>query len=191
MPLVLQLLVHAEEIAYLAASYADVTCRNVLVRTYMAVQLGHERLAETHYLGIAASAYGEVGTTLAAAHGQCCERVFECLFKSEELKYREVCRRVEAQTALIRTYRAVKLHAVTKVYVHLTAVVDPWNAECDDAFRLYDALDNLCFLKLRMLVVHILYGNKHFSDCLQVLCLTWMPLLKVNHNFLNIHSSIF
>ena len=98
---------------------------------------------------------------------------------------------MEAQTAFIRTYRTVELHAVTKVYVHFATVVDPWNAECYDAFGFYDALDNLCFLKLRMLVVHILYGNKHFSDSLQILCLTRMSLLQVDHNFLNIHSSIF
>ena len=59
--LVGELLVHAEHIAYLTATYSDVTRGNVLVGTNVAIQLCHESLAESHHLRIALATGREVG----------------------------------------------------------------------------------------------------------------------------------
>ena len=64
---------------------------------------------------------------------------------------------MEPQSALVGTYRAVELDAVAYVYVDLSLVVNPGNTERYDALGLYDALHDLSFLKLRVLVIDILY----------------------------------
>ena len=63
---------------------------------------------------------------------------------------------METQTALVGTDGAVKLHTVTEVHLHLAFVIYPGHTESDDALGLYDALDNLGFLKFGMLIIHIL-----------------------------------
>ena len=63
---------------------------------------------------------------------------------------------MEAQTALVRSYGAVELYAVTEVHLYLALVIDPGHTECDDALGFHDTFYNLCLLKLRMLIVHIL-----------------------------------
>ena len=63
---------------------------------------------------------------------------------------------MEAQTALVRTDGAVKLHAVTEVHLHLALVIHPGHPERDNTFGLYDTFNNLGFLKFRMLIIHIL-----------------------------------
>ena len=152
-----QPLVFAKEETYLTAAYADVAGGNIHVGADIVVQLLHERLAEAHHLGIAPSADGEVGTALGAAHRQRGERVLERLFKAEELHDAQRHRRVETQSALIGTDGAVELHAVTRVDLYVAVVVNPRHPEYDDALGLHQALNNLSFLKLRMLVVDILY----------------------------------
>src|SRR5690606_41500146 len=56
----------------------------------MAVQLGHEALAEPHDLGVAAALRVEVGAALAAADRHAGERVLERLLEPEELDDPEV-----------------------------------------------------------------------------------------------------
>ena len=64
---------------------------------------------------------------------------------------------METQAAFVRADGAVELYAVADIYVYLTIVVCPRHAEGDDALRLYESFDELCFLKLRMAVVYVLY----------------------------------
>ena len=59
-PLVCELLVHTEHVTDLTATNADITCRNVLVRTDVTIKLCHESLAETHNLCVASSTDREV-----------------------------------------------------------------------------------------------------------------------------------
>lgn len=73
---------------------------------------------------------------------------------------------MEAQTALVGTYGAVELYAVTGVHMHLTIVVNPWHTEDDDAFRLHQPLYDLSFFKLGVFVVDVLNGDKDFFHCL-------------------------
>ena len=161
-----ELFILAEEIAYLTSAHADVACRNILVRTYISVKLVHESLAETHDFGIALAARGKVGATLAATHGQRGEGVLEGLLKAQELHDRQVDGGVEPQSALVRAYGAVELHAVADVHLYLAVVVYPWHAELMHALGLYDALNNLGFLKLRMLIVDILNRDENFFHSL-------------------------
>ena len=125
----------------------------------MAIQLVHEGLAETHHLIVGATADGEVGTSLATTHRQCGQCILESLFEAQELQDAQVHGRVETQATLVRTDGAVELYAVAEVYMHLALVVSPGHTESDDALGFYDALNQLGFLKLGMLVIDILDGD--------------------------------
>ena len=186
-----QLLVHAEEIAYLTSAHADVAGGHVHVGTNDLVKLHHEGLAETHDLSVALATRGKVAAALAAAHGQCGEGILEGLLKAEELQDAQVHRGVEAQTALIGTDGAVELHAVADVHLHLALVVHPGHAERGDALRLHDALHYLGFLKFRMLVVDVLNALQNLADGLQKLQFARVLALQALHNFLNFHSFRF
>ena len=108
----------------------------------MAVQLGHERLAEAHHLAFTLALGVEVRTALAAAHGQRGQRILEHLLEGEELEHAQVYRGVEAQTALVRADGAAHLDAVAAVDLHLATVIDPGHAKQNGAFRLDHALEN-------------------------------------------------
>src|SRR5690606_22233852 len=83
-------LVLAEEVPQLTTADADVTGRHVRVLTDVAVELGHEGLAEAHDLGIRATLGVEVGAALAAADGHAGQGVLEDLLEAEELDDRQV-----------------------------------------------------------------------------------------------------
>jgi uncharacterized protein with PIN domain len=68
----------------------------------VAVELGHERLAESHDLGVAAASGVEVGTALAAADGHAGERILEDLLEAEEFHNSEVNGGVEPEAAPCR-----------------------------------------------------------------------------------------
>ena len=137
-----QTLVLAEQVTDLAPTDADVTSRHIQVGTDMAIQLGHERLAEAHHFALALALGVEVRAALAAAHGQRGQRVFEHLLEGEELEHAQVDRGVETQTALVRTDDAAHLDTVAAVNLHLATVVDPRHAKQDGPFRLDHTLEN-------------------------------------------------
>src|SRR5690606_16363256 len=95
-------LVLAEEVSDLARADADVARGHVGVLADVAVQLGHERLAEAHDLAVGLAGRVEVAAALAAADRQARERVLEDLLEAEELDDAEVHRLAEAQPALVR-----------------------------------------------------------------------------------------
>src|SRR5690606_19746255 len=120
--LVGQALVLAEEEADFPAAYTDVTGRYVEVGADVAIQLGHERLAEAHHFVVALALGVEVRAALAAAHGQRGQGILEDLFEREELKHPDIDRRMKAQAALVRADGAVHLDAVATVDAHLALV---------------------------------------------------------------------
>ena len=69
LPAALDALVLAKEVADLTAGHADITGGNVHIGADVTIQLGHERLAETHNLSVAAATGVEVAAALAAADG--------------------------------------------------------------------------------------------------------------------------
>ena len=98
---------------------------------------------------------------------------------------------MEAEAALVGADGAVELHAVADVDLHLALVVDPRHAERRDALRLDDALHNLRFLELGVLVIDVLDALQHFADSLKELSLARMLLLQALHDFLYVHSVTF
>ena len=140
--LVAQALVLAEEEADLASAHADVAGGHVGVGTDVAAQLGHEALAEAHDFVVALALGIEVGTALAAAHGQRGERVLEDLFKGQKLQDAEIDGGVEAQAALVGADGAVHLDAEAAVDLDVALVIEPWHAEHEHALGFGDALKN-------------------------------------------------
>ena len=150
--LVAQPLVLAEEEADLPAAHADVARRDVGVLSDVALQLGHERLAELHHFVVRLALRIEVRSALAAAHREGREAVLEGLLEGQELEDREVHRGVEADAALVGADGAVHLHAVAAVDLDLAFVIEPGHTENDDALGFRDAFQNFHFLQ---------YGARH------------------------------
>ena len=78
-PLVGQALVLTEQVGNLAAANAQVAGGNVGVGADVAIELGHEGLAEVHDLVVGLALGVKVGTALAAAHGKGGQAVLEDL----------------------------------------------------------------------------------------------------------------
>ena len=111
----------------------------------MAVELGHEAVAEAHYLGVRLACGIEVAAALAAAHGQPGERVLEGLLEGEEFHDRKVDIGLEAQPALVGADGIVELHAEAAVDMPHALVVQPRDAEDDLPVRLDHALEDAIF----------------------------------------------
>src|SRR5699024_1113456 len=103
-------LVLAEQVADLATAHADVPGGDVPGLTDVAVQLGHEGLAEPHHFGIRLALRVEVATALAAADGHAGQGVLEDLLEAADLHGAQRDGRVEPQAALVRAERGVELH---------------------------------------------------------------------------------
>ena len=160
-------LVSAEQETDFTAADADVTGGNVGVRTDMTIQFRHERFAESHDFTVGFALRIEIASAFAAAHREGGQTVFEDLFKSEEFQNAEVHGRMEAQTAFVRTDRAVELHTVTVVDLDFTLVVDPGNLEGDDAFRNGDAFQNLVLFVTGIGINQFAQGFKDFRYALK------------------------
>src|SRR5690606_27799444 len=135
-------LVLAEHPPDLAGADADVARRHVGVLTEVAVQLGHEALAEPHDLAVGAALRVEVRAALRATDGETGEGVLEDLLEPEELHDAEVHRGVEAQAAVVVPERRVELDPDPAVDVDLALVVLPRHPEDDLALGFADALDD-------------------------------------------------
>ena len=135
-----QLLVHAVEEAHLTAAHADVAGRHVGVGANVTEELHDERLAETHHLTVALAFGIEVGAALATAHGQGGQCVLEGLLEGQELQDGQVDRRVKAQAALVGTDGGTVLDPPGTVDLDFALVVDPADAELDDAVGLDETL---------------------------------------------------
>ena len=66
---------------------------------------------------------------------------------------------METKTSLVRSDGRVELNSVTCVSLNFTIVINPSNLECKDTLRLYDTLNDLCCLELRVLVVNFLIDS--------------------------------
>ncbi len=128
----------------LTAANADVASRDVGVRTNMPVELAHETLAKAHDLAIGLALGVEIGTTLAAAHGEAGEGVLEDLLEAKELDDTQVHGRMEPQAALVGADGTVEFDPEATVNLDFTLVVHPGNPEHDLPLGLDDALHNLC-----------------------------------------------
>ena len=152
----------------------------------MAIQLGHERLAEAHDFRIALAAGVEVGTALCAAHRQGGQAVFEGLLESKEFHNREVYRGMEPQAALEGTDCAVELDAISTVDLDFARVVGPGDTERNNPLRLDHALEQASLLILRMFVDNRGQRGENFLYGLLEFGLRRMVLLDFFENSFNI-----
>ena len=127
-------------------------------------QFCHETLAETHDLVVRLALRVEVRTALAAAHRQCGQAVLEDLLKAQELDNRCTNRRVQTQTALVRTNCRVELAAEATVYLYLAVVVYPRNTELDHTLRFYNTVDNAVGFIRRVLFYDRLQRHQDFAE---------------------------
>ena len=183
-------LVLSEEITDFAGTDADIAGGDVDFGADVTIEFGHERLAEAHNLSVALAARREVGTAFAAAHGKRGERVLEGLFEAEEFQNAEVHRRVEAESALVRTDGGVELHAVADVDLHFAFVIDPGHAESDDAFGFNQAFEQRSALPFGVLIVDVSDAEEHFVNGLEVLFLTGVASFELLHEKFDIHGAL-
>ena len=179
--LVADALVLAEHVGNLAAADAQVTGGDVGVGADVALELGHEGLAEAHDLVVGLALGVEVRAALAAAHGQGGEGVLQDLLEAEELEHAEVDGGVEAQAALVGADGGVELDAEAAVDLGLALVVNPGDAEHDHALGLGDALEDLRLLVLGVCVQDGLEGLQHLGDGLdeeRLLAIAGLDLLN-------------
>ena len=168
-PLVAQALVLAEHVADLAAADAQVASRHVGVRADMAGKLVHEGLAESHDLVVGLALRVEVRAALAAAHGKGGQGILEDLLEAQELQHAERDGGVEAQASLVGADGGIIFHAEAAVDLNLAGIVDPRDAELDDALGFDDALKQGGLLELWMRVECRLQGAQDLSGCLDEL----------------------
>ena len=135
----------------------------------MALQLGHEGLAEAHDLVVALALGIEVRAALAAAHGQAGQGVLEDLLEAQELDDGQVDGGVEPQAALGGADGGGELHPVAAVDLHLAVVVHPGDAEQQAALRLHNPVDDAGFGQPLVLLHHGLEGFQHLADGLEKL----------------------
>ena len=102
---------------------------------------------------------------------------FQHLLKAQELHDGEVDGGVEAQAALVGADGGVILHAEAAVDAGLALVVDPGNAELENALRLDKALKQAGGLPLGVLVDHELERLKNLAHGLEELRLPGVAAL--------------
>ena len=98
---------------------------------------------------------------------------------------------METETAFVCTKSGVVLHAITEVGLDFAIAVNPSHTESEDTIGLNQALDDLSFLKFRMLVVNFFDGFENFLNRLQILIFTRMFGFQVSHDFFNFHNITF
>ena len=93
---------------------------------------------------------------------------------------------MQAQAALVGAYGTAELNAVATVDLDLAGVVNPGNAEDDDALGLDEALEKACGLVLGMRIQSWLQGGEDLLGCLDELWLGGIALLELSYDLLGI-----
>ena len=175
-----------KEVADLACAYADVACGNVGVGADVFLKLGHKALAKAHNLSVRLALGIKVGAALTAAHRQTGQGVLKGLLKAEELDNALVYRRMETQTALVGTDRAIELNAETAVDLNLALVIYPRNAEFDNSFGFNHHINDAALDINGALLHNGLEGFENFANGLVELALAGVTRDNVSQNFLQI-----
>ena len=152
----------------------------------MALELGHEALAETHDLGVALAVGIKVAAALAAAHGQAGQAVLKGLLEAEELHNGKIYVRSKAQTSLVGADGAVELHAEAAVDIDLTGVIHPGYAELYHTLGLNKALKQTGLLVFGMLIDNGLKGLEDLFNGLKEFRLVLVALFNLLQDFLNV-----
>ena len=154
----------AVEEADLATAHADVARGHVGLRPDVAPQFAHEGLAEAHDLMVGPALGIEVAAALAAAHGQAGQGVLEALFVGEELERVLGHGRVEAQAALVGADEIRVLDPPAGVDLDGVLVIEPFDAEADDAVGDQQAFEHARVGVLRVFLDQRADRAPHFLD---------------------------
>ena len=179
--LIPQSLVLAVHVSDLAAADADVSCRNVGIRTDVPAQLRHEALAKSHDLVIAFAFRIEIGSAFSSAHRQRGQAVLENLLEGQEFQNSQIDRRMEAETALVGADRAVHLDAESAIDLDFSLVVHPGHTERNDPFRFHHAFENFGGSIFGMPVQHQRKRLDNFLDSLVKFGLAGFFGLQASH----------
>ena len=174
LPNALQAAILTEQVADLATAHAHITGGNVDVRPDVAVQSGHEALAETHDFCVGLAGGIEVGAALTAADGQAGQAVLEGLLKAQELNDALVHVLLETKTALVGADSTVELATPAAVGVPLTVIIAPHHAEGEHTLRLDHTTQQIDLLVLGVLLDHRLQRGQNLFDGLDELRLIAM-----------------
>ena len=139
-PLVAKALVLAKHVADLSCAGANVTSWDVGVWTNVTSKLSHKGLAKRHNLAVRLALWIKVGAALAAAHWKRGQGVLEDLLEAKELQDRQVNCWMETKAALVRSNCGVKLDAVSAINLNVASVVNPGDAEHNNALWLNKTL---------------------------------------------------
>ena len=164
----------------LASADTHITCRNIDVRSDVAIQSCHKGLAETHDLSITLACRIKVGTALAAADRKACQGILEDLLKAEELDDSRIDVRLETKAAFVRSDRSVELAAVADVGVDIAVVIFPDYAESEHTLRLHHTAEKIDFFVFRMLINNRSERRKNFFDCLNEFRLVAVLLFDIS-----------
>ena len=183
--LVDDLLVIAIQVANLTPANADIAGWYIRIRANVAIQFAHEGLAEAHHFHVRFALRVKVRTALAAAHRERGQRVFEDLFKAQELDDPEVNGWVKAQAALVGADGVIELDTEAAIYLNISVVIHPGDPEEDGPVRDNDPFVNLGFDKLRVPVNGGLQCGQDFLYCLVELGLAGILFLNPRNDILD------
>ena len=129
-------LVLPEQEADLPPADADVPGGNVGVGADVAIEFGHEGLAEAHHFVVALALRIKIRSTFATAHRQRRQAVLEHLLEGQELQHAQRDGRVEPQAPFVRADGTAHLNPKAAIDLDFAPVIDPGNSEQDHALRL-------------------------------------------------------
>ncbi len=94
---------------------------------------------------------------------------------------------MEAQTSLVRSDCRIELHSVTEVYLRLSLIIHPRNAESNDPFGLYKSFEKSCASVLLLVSAYDRLQRIQYAFCgFQKLGFIRMLGFKAGIHFLNI-----
>src|SRR5437016_4609619 len=137
------------------------------MRTDVAEQLGHERLAKPHDLPVGFPLRIKIRATFAAAHRETRQRILKHLFECQELDDAGTDGWMKTQPTFVRAERAIHLHAKATVHLDLSFVVDPRNPKLNHSLWFHQTLKNSGVAAFLAALDDRPDGFQHFSDRLK------------------------
>ena len=95
---------------------------------------------------------------------------------------------METDTTLVRTDGIIVLNTVAHVILHLTLVINPRNAEREDAVRNTQTVNQIISFKFGILIIDIFNSGQHFFHCLDILRFIRETTFQIVDNFNCLHT---
>src|SRR5699024_4750794 len=98
---------------------------------------------------------------------------------------------METKSALVRSDGAVKLYAITTVYLNFTVIVNPWDTEHNNAFWFDDTFQKRCVLVFWFIVYNQFQGIHNFCNSLDKFRFIWIFLDNIFNDAVSIRHKFF